>query len=243
MKSGRGLEKQNAEELKFPENTQSSKLSKSQRTAVVFLGIFSFLVLILMVVQLRHSIYSPFDYPTAAKTTMQTLADEQASAVTSGDYSSLPSDPMQLDDAMVQYLQNKDTDNDGLSDYDELYVYHTSPFLEDTDGDGISDAQEIKNGTDPNCPEGQMCNNSMAFTSSTVSGETVTPELIQLDTSTPSASDSNLQSLLSGSATDPATLRQMLLDSGMDKATLDKISDADLLQSYQDTLIQQSNAQ
>jgi hypothetical protein len=195
-----------------------------------------------MVVQLRHSVYSPFEYPTASETTMQTLADEQRSAITSGQYSTLPADPTQLDDATIQYLQNKDSDNDGLSDYDELYVYYTSPFLEDTDGDGINDAQEIKNGTDPNCPEGQMCNQSMVFSSSTVSGEIITPDMIQIDTSTPSASDSNMQNLLTGQS-DPQVLRQMLLDSGMDKATLDKISDADLLKSYQDTLNQQNNAQ
>ena len=237
MKSGRGLEKQNAEDLEFTENTQSLKLSKHQKTAVVSLGIFSLLVLVLMAVQLRHSIYSPFQYQTAAKTTFQTLADEQRSAITSGQYSGLPADPTQLDDATIQYLQTKDTDNDSLSDYDELYIYYTSPFLEDTDGDGINDAQEIKNGTDPKCPEGQMCNQPMTFSSSTVPGEVVTPDMIQIDTSTPSASDSNMQSLLSGQS-DPKVLRQMLIDSGMDKATLDKISDADLLKSYQDTLTQ-----
>ncbi len=42
-----------------------------------------------------------------------------------------------------------DDDDDGLSNYAELVVYHTDPDKTDTDGDGISDGTEIKNGTDP----------------------------------------------------------------------------------------------
>ncbi|MBT3689795.1 hypothetical protein HOG11_00370, partial [bacterium] len=49
-------------------------------------------------------------------------------------------------------LQVQDTDFDGLSDYDELYLYNTSPYLEDTDSDGFNDSEEITNGYDPNCP-------------------------------------------------------------------------------------------
>lgn len=54
-------------------------------------------------------------------------------------------------------LKSKDTDNDGLNDYSELYAYRTSPYLSDTDSDGIPDAIEIAMGTDPNCPEGTQC--------------------------------------------------------------------------------------
>ncbi len=42
-----------------------------------------------------------------------------------------------------------DTDGDGISDGDEVNIYHTNPLLADTDGDGISDADEIAGGTDP----------------------------------------------------------------------------------------------
>ncbi len=57
----------------------------------------------------------------------------------------------------VAKLQNQDSDLDGLSDYAELYLYQTSAYLEDTDSDGISDKQEILEGKDPKCPEGQVC--------------------------------------------------------------------------------------
>ena len=43
-----------------------------------------------------------------------------------------------------------DGDYDGLTDYDEVYVYLTDPTLFDTDYDGDSDGFEVDNGTDPN---------------------------------------------------------------------------------------------
>ncbi len=57
----------------------------------------------------------------------------------------------------VAKLQNQDSDLDGLSDYSEIYLYKTSAYLEDTDGDGLLDKEEIVQGTDPNCPEGEEC--------------------------------------------------------------------------------------
>ena len=36
-----------------------------------------------------------------------------------------------------------DTDADGLTDWEEINIYGTSPVLVDTDGDGFSDSQEI----------------------------------------------------------------------------------------------------
>ncbi|NJS42327.1 hypothetical protein HC766_09530 [Candidatus Gracilibacteria bacterium] len=43
----------------------------------------------------------------------------------------------------------EDTDADGISDGDELFVYHTNPSEDDTDGDGFTDGQEIANCFDP----------------------------------------------------------------------------------------------
>jgi len=46
----------------------------------------------------------------------------------------------------------RDTDEDGLTDYDEVKNYHTDGTKRDTDNDGLSDYEEVfKYGTDPNC--------------------------------------------------------------------------------------------
>lgn len=39
-----------------------------------------------------------------------------------------------------------DTDQDGLTDYDEVRVYHTDPSIADTDGDGFADGDEASQG-------------------------------------------------------------------------------------------------
>jgi hypothetical protein len=45
-----------------------------------------------------------------------------------------------------------DTDDDGLTDGDEYYVYQTGTRNPDSDGDGVVDGEEIANGTNPNDP-------------------------------------------------------------------------------------------
>ena len=42
-----------------------------------------------------------------------------------------------------------DTDNDGIADGDELYIYYTNPSVVDSDADGYADAMEIVNCYDP----------------------------------------------------------------------------------------------
>lgn len=42
-----------------------------------------------------------------------------------------------------------DSDQDGVSDQDEVLVYYTDPQKSDTDGDGFGDGEELKNGYSP----------------------------------------------------------------------------------------------
>lgn len=60
----------------------------------------------------------------------------------------------------VEQQKKQDTDADGINDYDEIEIYHTSPYLIDSDSDGVSDAEEIRSGKNPACPEGQRCDQS-----------------------------------------------------------------------------------
>lgn len=63
----------------------------------------------------------------------------------------------QTEEEKLVELRAKDTDEDGLNDYLELYQYGTSIFLADTDSDGFSDHEEILQGYDPLCPTGEDC--------------------------------------------------------------------------------------
>lgn len=49
----------------------------------------------------------------------------------------------------VEVDKIKDSDGDGLTDFEESNQYGTNPNNSDTDGDGFSDGDEVKNGYDP----------------------------------------------------------------------------------------------
>ncbi|MBI2440933.1 MAG: hypothetical protein HYV35_06125 [Lentisphaerae bacterium] len=58
-----------------------------------------------------------------------------------------------LDQELERQLQTSDnqvdTDGDGLSDYDEVFVYGTDPTNPDSDNDGMPDGWEVTNGLNP----------------------------------------------------------------------------------------------
>ena len=56
-------------------------------------------------------------------------------------------------------LKEVDSDGDGLSDWDEIHVYHTDPFNKDTDGDGYPDGEEVAHGYSPLLGQGQLAVN------------------------------------------------------------------------------------
>lgn len=192
------------------------KLPKPQKVAVFVLSVLAVFIIVFWVWQMQAQINRPF----ADRTT-----DNIPLIATSTDINVI--------------LKARDTDSDGLSDYDEIYTYKTSPYLEDTDSDGIFDRIEVEQGTDPNCPQGQNC--SAAAPAATVDQNT--PTLNQISTGTESGIDNAaLQNAVNGQI-DATTLRKLLLSGGASKDELDKISDADLMKSYQDTLNKQSQTQ
>lgn len=120
-------------------------------------------------------------------------------------------------------LRAKDTDNDGLSDYDELYVYGTSPYLEDSDSDSYSDKLEIETGNNPLCPAGQKC-------------------LVDTEAkATSSQTTVTAKSLVDPYNISPTEIRQLLLNSGLDQATLDEIDDTSLRQMFLQAYLETEN--
>jgi hypothetical protein len=124
-------------------------------------------------------------------------------------------------------LQTKDTDNDSLTDFEELYVHNTSPYLADSDSDTVTDPDELAAGTNPNCPETQACTYGPSEgTSTTTSAQNafadLDPTKLGIDTTT--------------GTVDPAVLREKLLEYGISKDVLDKTDDATLLELFNQTL-------
>ncbi len=137
-------------------------------------------------------------------------------------------------------LKSADTDKDGLSDYDELNLYNTSPFLEDSDSDGVLDKVEVERGQDPNCPIGKDCSGSILVNPvATPTGSDAA--VVNANINSPIATDSNNESSSPTTATlpsDATSLRQVLLESGMDQTMLDQFSDQELLDAYQEAIKQ-----
>jgi len=204
---------------------------KRHKKVFIVIIILAITIFILWIVQLQKNIIYPLYGGVDPKVLeAQVAASSQNSQTTTADEAT---------------LKSRDTDHDGLSDWDELYVYHTSPYLADTDGDGISDAEEIKNGTDPNCPQGQNCfvnsdqtaqgseqlSNGSILDSSLLQSPTatVTPATQPSTTGLSADEKAAIKQTLGDKINDPTTIRQLLLQLGMDKKTLDALSDQQIL--------------
>ncbi len=195
-------------EKKVAKQFPENKL-RTQKITVVFLAVLAIIIVSLWGFQLSTQLNKPF------------AVDQKIN---------------KNETAKVTDLHLIDSDGDGLSDYDEINVYHTSPYLEDSDSDGILDKQEILQGTDPNCPTGKICT-ATPSSPSPASSSTVP----QIDTVPVVSGEATIVPGLGNEVT-PAMLRQMLLQNGYDAATLDKISDADIMRSYQEALSSQSSS-
>ncbi|MEK7203091.1 MAG: hypothetical protein AAB653_02135 [Patescibacteria group bacterium] len=205
---------------------EQPRLGKRQKIAAGVLVVFGICIFIAWTIQLKNNINGPFIYKQNNK----------------GQSNSANSNVVVNNSE--EALKTKDTDGDGLSDWDELNIYHTSPYLADSDSDGISDKQEVENGTDPNCPQGRDCGSSgiingdqKVVEQGKIASSSLNSLLDQSIVNQPMQSPAvvSTTSLLSGQI-DAATLRQLLIQSGMAKDVLDKISDNDLMKSYEETL-------
>lgn len=131
-------------------------------------------------------------------------------------------------------LRERDTDGDGLNDWDELNRYGTSPYLKDSDGDSYSDKTEIDSKNDPNCPRGQNCRVGAFTPPATTSPQSFFSELLPPAPEAQATPPPDLANMT------PQQLRDLLLKTGeVTKEQLDQIDDAALMQMYRETLSQQ----
>ena len=226
-------EENNENNIENEPNQAPQQLGKGQKIAAVVLAVFAVLVIIMWAGQFKKNISEPFAYKGGS-------GDKQTD-VCQG--------PGCREDSK-ESLKNKDTDGDGLSDWDELYFYNTSPYLEDSDSDGFIDKQEIDNDQDPNCPAGRDCYSAgiMDGDSSIISDKDNTQNSSSLNSlleqfnvdgdnqsgvsqTEPNTGADELEALF-GAEMNAAALRQLLLEHGMDKGILDKISDEQLMESF-----------
>lgn len=156
----------------------------------VFL-VFALGVIIFSFILMNNNFKNPFDSP---KTGWQNYIDQKSQEE-------------------LKKMQATDTDNDGLTDFEEKTVYATSLYVADTDSDGINDGDEIAQGRDPLCAEGSDCGLDLA------------------DEIEPSSEIENEAEVLNVDQ-----VREELLGAGISSDILSKINDEDLLEIYKNNV-------
>lgn len=207
------------EELNLIESNQESnkKLSFWQKLVTAGLVLFGILVVVMWYLDFKQGIKAPFEnkYSNQAQNQDELSEDDQ--------------------------LKSKDTDNDGLSDFDEINTHQTSPYLEDSDSDGVFDKKEIDSGENPNCPTGKDCS---VLSEDIIEEKEEGVNVPVLDMGIKSGSSTSLninnssqdyEKLLQGEL-DASAIREMLASSGLDTKVLDSISDEDLIQLYKEAV-------
>lgn len=176
---------------------------KQKKTIAGIFAVFGILILFLGFTQIKNKIYKPFDYLNKNNSNQDLSLQSNVN---------------------LEDLKKKDTDKDGLSDYDELYIYYTSPYLKDSDSDGILDKAEIEAKTDPNCPVGKICDKSGIFQSPTIGGEKTQEGIVE----PPALNASSNLSI--------EEIKQMLLKNGVSQEQLNQLDDQTIRKAYEETV-------
>lgn len=192
---------------------------KAALVALVFIGI---LTLGLGFYKVRSQIAGPF-----------------ATQVSQADKSKLENlftEPSEQEDIAAQ--KSRDTDNDGLSDYDELSIHRTSPYLKDTDSDGYDDKTEIDTGNDPNCAKGKACFTASASNApdAGVHGNVEGSGSVSQRESVPDSVNALEQDLKKLESLTSAQVRELLKQQGFTDEDLKDIDDETIATMYRQSL-------
>ncbi|MEK7580204.1 MAG: thrombospondin type 3 repeat-containing protein [Patescibacteria group bacterium] len=169
----------------------------SEKDGIILFGLvlFSISILITGYFKIKSAIYKPF----AVKTNVSV---EQLKYI-------------------LKSQQDKDTDNDGITDWQEENLYGTSKYLADSDGDGFTDKAEIEAKSHPLDPASTPNNVDSYFPDNTA----VQP----IDLNIP-RSEQNIDNLT------PDQIREILItQGGMSKDEVDNIDDETLKKMYNET--------
>ena len=200
---------------------KQNTLSGEQKVGFTLLLVFALLALSLGFLQIRNTLYKSF-------------------AV----HEVVPFDIKDQIDTM-DALRFRDTDQDGLTDFDELYLYNTSRYLDDSDSDGILDGQEILLGNNPLCPEGEDCGVDISEDSQEVGAESGIN--IPKPSLTIAGIDADEELVdLRLIFNDPEKIRLLLIESGIGEDELNNFTDEMLLEStksYRETAEQGADTQ
>lgn len=217
-----------------------NSLAREQKISAGILAFCGVIAMTLSVQRIQAGVNNPFTVSKTkyeqSKSVVETIAPEQRE---------------------LEESKRRDTDGDGISDYDEEKVIGTSPYLRDTDGDGIPDNAELAQGTNPICPEGQACTGEpmdlTLITSSTrlfltggvTEGYTGDEMYAQFQMG---LNEGKKQVKATGSTStmleptlvrDPAEIRRVLRESGkITEADLAKITDEQLLKLYDEAMLE-----
>lgn len=202
---------------------KGNELTKEQKVAFVLLVFLGLGGLVLGYFSFGANIRRPFDIQLA-----KSAADEPYLTLT------------EREEKEKEDQKTRDTDSDELTDYDEMYVFRTSPYIMDTDSDGFDDKTEVYAGNNPNCPEGKTCSGTSGDASGassaasdllgSLSDSPFGRDLAQYDLQ----SEEDIQDLVKSITVDE--IRKALASSGVSQDQLDEITDEQLQALFEQTV-------
>ncbi len=223
--------------LKLAIKQHWDQLDKKQKSFFVVFVLCAIVALVFTYSSVREGVYAPFRISIKELENNKSMLKDSATE-------------------KENYQKRTDTDGDGLSDWDEEHIYHSSPYLWSTAGDGLPDNVKIAMGENPLCKHGETCTvEAMSFNlpTTTYPGGNMQDSSVKGDLGNIIMGDSQAgqnfrqtaseagvdMSLDSSIPRDPALLRQALLQTGqVTQADLDKVSDQQLLQYFDEAKVE-----